>query len=142
MLSRHYPRSSDVRRVIAGLLIIATACGSAARVAPAPIVPPTTGEISPRELRADLEVFAADSMRGRRTGTDDALHAASYLAARIQSIGLEPAGDSLYMQRIPLQREEFTATSDISVLSQGGVVQLVLGRDVVPIVNLGPGVPP
>ena len=100
------------------------------------------GEISPDELGDDLRRFAADSMRGRETGTDDATRAATFLASRIQQLGLEPAGDSLYMQRIPLQRERFTANSYISIRTATRTVPLEIGRDVIPLVNLGPGVPP
>ena len=65
-------------------------------------MPVPQGEISADELRADLSAFAADSMRGRETGTEDAARAARFLVARVQKLGLEPAGDSLYVQRVPL----------------------------------------
>src|SRR4051812_32963760 len=59
-----------------------------------------TDEISADELRRDLFVFASDSFRGRETGTPDATRAASFIADRLMDLGLEPAGDSMYMQRI------------------------------------------
>src|SRR5205085_7513727 len=79
--------------------------------------PEARGEISADELRRDLYAFAADSMRGRETGTADATRAAEFLARRIERLGLEPAGDSMFLQRVPLQREAFTGDSRIVVQS-------------------------
>lgn len=142
MVSSLIPESSGMRRALACILTIVTACSQAPRVVPEQAPVETTGQISAGELRGSLTAFAADSMRGRRTGTADATRAAEYLVSRIQRIGLEPAGDSMYVQRVPLQREEFTASSRVVVTSSGHTSQLELGRDIVPILNLGPGVPP
>ncbi len=131
-----------MRRIIPGVLLLLTACASGARVEPEAAGPAPTGEISASELRRDLFAFAADSMRGRETGTPDANRAAEFLADRIQRLGLEPAGDSMFLQRIPLQRERFTADSWVRVTIGGTTTALTLGTDVVPLVNLGPGVPP
>ncbi|HEX6534732.1 MAG TPA: M20/M25/M40 family metallo-hydrolase [Gemmatimonadaceae bacterium] len=54
------------------------------------------------DVRRELTVLADDSMRGRRTGTPGALRAARYIADRMRAIGLEPAGDSGYFQRVPV----------------------------------------
>jgi hypothetical protein len=129
-----------------GLIVIATvttyAC-SPPKVLPTP-EPDTdvSGDISPGELRRDLYAFAADSMNGRETGTADAERAARYLADRVEHLGLEPAGDSLYVQRVPLQRESFAPTSRIVVSEEGQTTQLRIGVDIVPVVNLGAGIPP
>ncbi len=101
-----------------------------------------SGDITPSELRRDLYAFADDSMRGRETGTPDADRAARYLAQRVERLGLEPAGDSLFLQRVPLQREFFASSSHIVVTEASRTSVLVMGTDVVPVVNLGPGVPP
>ena len=108
---------------------------------PAPVVE-ENGDITPGELRRDLYAFADDSMRGRETGTPDADRAARYLAQRVERLGLEPAGDSLYLQRVPLQRESFARTSRIAVSESGETTSLRIGTDVIPVVNLGAGVPP
>ncbi len=101
-----------------------------------------SSDITAAELRHDLTAFAHDSMRGRATGTEDATRAAAFLAERVRRLGLEPAGDSLYVQRVPLQRESFTETSRITVMDGARVTVLAIGEDVVPVINLGPGVPP
>ena len=81
-------------------------------------------------------------MRGRETGTEDANRAAKFLVERVQRLGLEPAGDSLYVQRVPLQRDTFGPSSRIAVEDAAGVTTLRIGADVIPLVNLGPGIPP
>src|SRR5881227_248665 len=78
------------------------------------------GGINPAELRRDLFAFADDSFHGRETGTADAQRAAAFLARRVQQLGLEPAGDSLYMQRVPLVRETFARTTELSVVLPNG----------------------
>jgi hypothetical protein len=135
-------RSSVNRHLLACSLLLLAACGGAPIVVvpPAP-VPAPQGEIGADELRRDLSAFAADSMRGRETGTDDADRAARFLVSRVQRLGLEPAGDSLYVQRVPLQRESFSPTSRVVVHDQGGVTTLQIGVDVVPLITLGPGAP-
>lgn len=99
--------------------------------------------ISAAELRRDLFIFADDSFRGRETGTADAQRAAAFIARRVQQLGLEPAGDSLYMQRIPLVRETFARTTQLVVTYGNGQKQnLRLGTDLTPAISLGPDSPP
>jgi len=83
-------RSSVNRHLTVCSLLLLAACGGAPSVAPPP-VPVTAaaeGDISADELRRDLTAFAADSMRGRETGTEDADRAARFLVARVQRLGL------------------------------------------------------
>ena len=98
--------------------------------------------INAAELRRDLFIFADDSFRGRETGTADAQRAAAFLARRVQQLGLEPAGDSLYMQRVPLVRQTFARTTEFTVTLPGGRSQsLRLGADVAPVISLGEDIP-
>ena len=124
------------------LLFALPACAPAPSVAPAEPVAPLASEITADELRRDLFAFADDSMRGRETGTRDALRAAEFLAARVQRLGLEPAGDSLFLQRVPLEEESLRAASRVVVEERGRATPLEIGTDVMPLVNLGPGIPP
>jgi hypothetical protein len=96
--------------------------------------------INAPELRRDLFIFADDSFRGRETGTADAQRAAAFLARRAQLLGLEPAGDSLYMQRVPLVRQVFTKATHVAVtVSHGREHELHLGADYAPVLTLGQG---
>jgi hypothetical protein len=62
-------------------------------------------------IRADLTVLSADSLQGRRTGTVGSRKAAEYIAKQMKNIGLEPGGDSGYIQRVPLEAHEGELTS-------------------------------
>jgi hypothetical protein len=98
--------------------------------------------ISAAELRRDLFIFADDSFRGRETGTADAQRAAAFLARRVQQLGLEPAGDSLYMQRVPLVRETVARATELIVSSLTGERQtLRIGPEVAPAISIGPELP-
>jgi hypothetical protein len=60
--------------------------------------------MTPEALRARIERYAADSMRGRLTGTADNVKATRYIADELRTLGLRPAGDNgSFLQRVPLQ---------------------------------------
>lgn len=124
------------------LVFAATAgCRSAApagAVAASPI--PSRVEPNAAELRRDLFVFAADSFRGRETGTPDADRAAAWLAARLAQLGLEPGGDSGYYHRVPMRRTQVRA-SELTVTTPAGRTSLTLGRDIAVLASLGGGAP-
>ena len=101
-----------------------------------------TGSISAAELRRDLYIIADDSFRGRETGTAEARRAAAYIARRVQLMGLEPAGDSLYLQRVPMVRETFASTTQLTVTFNNGQRQnLRLGTDVTPLISIASDAP-
>jgi hypothetical protein len=108
---------------------------------------PSTGSgplrlpIADNDLRRDLMAFSADSTQGRETGTPGATRAARFLVQRLVTLGVEPAGDSLYFQRVPLIRQTFGPATRIQVRTSLAGVPLTLGSDVVPLMNLGPGAP-
>lgn len=102
-----------------------------------------TGSINAAELRRDLYIIADDSFRGRETGTPEARRAAAFIARRVQQLGLEPAGDSLYLQRVPMVRETFARSTQMSVTWNNGQRQnLKLGTDLTPIISLAADAPP
>jgi hypothetical protein len=132
-----------MRRLVVPLLLLLPllSCARGARVAAASGPASLTG--SAEALRRDLYAFADDSMRGRKTGTVDAERAARFLVDRVRALGLEPAGDSLYLQRVPLQRGTFTEATRIVVRDRDGrTTPLRIGTDLAPLLDLGPGVPP
>src|SRR5688500_1701626 len=67
-------------------------CGGAAP--PPPPTPTPIRAVAMDEIRSDMAVFASDSFGGRESGTPYIRKAASFLANRLVSLGLEPAGDS------------------------------------------------
>jgi hypothetical protein len=109
-----------------------------AAVATAPVAAPRVS-ISDDALRQALFAFAADSFRGRESGTADADRAARFLADRLRAIGAEPAGDSGYFHRVPLVREELASSTSLTVTEASQTSRLALGGDVVPILSPGEG---
>lgn len=91
----------------AGAAVLAAA--PAAAQAPRPEGPlkhdarPTTGAITPQDLRTHLYVIADDSMKGREAGSRGNLMATEYLAAQARALGLQPAGENgTFFQTVPL----------------------------------------
>ena len=127
-----------------GLLVVmgATACAPS----PAPNSQPATRNPQPAaidaaELARDLTAFAHDSMRGRETGTPDAWRAAAFLGKRLAELGLEPVGDSMYYQRVPLVRQVITPATKIFVTRNGVTRPIRAGDDIAPMLSLGDGQP-
>ena len=131
------------RAVTVAMLTLGIGCAAPPRTVPAPAaVAPALGAVTAEELRRDLYAFADDSMHGRETGTDDVTRAMRFLVARLTQLGLEPAGDSGFAQRVPMQKEVFGKGTRIAVEEAGSVREVKVGTEVVPLLNLGAGVPP
>ena len=129
-------------RVALCSLTAVTALGGCAPSTPPVVAAPTAVRaISPDELRRDLVVFAADSLMGRETGTPGERKAARFLVDRLTSLGLEPAGDSMFYQRVPLYRTTLTSNTRFGVTQGQMTLPLALGSDLAPILTLGPGAP-
>lgn len=126
-------------------LLLAIAAGCAPAAAPVPSPAPAgnlePAAISAAELRRDLSAFAHDSMRGREAGTPDELRAARFIVERLQSLGVEPGGDSGYYHRVPLFSQTFGSGTRFVVHSEGRDIDIPIGAQLVPLVALGPGAP-
>ena len=138
------PRGPMITRRLAAVAVtLAVACTApAVETAPAPAPMPSVPAVPIDEalLRRDLEIFASDSFRGRETGTAGERSSAGFIAERAREIGLEPAGDSGYFQRVPLLLEEVAGSSRYTVTRGERTVELRAGADVVPLINLGEGI--
>src|SRR5688500_20128677 len=106
-LFRLSPRSLRVAPRLRGsffpiLAILAAACASVPGPSPVGVThaPALTELVEESNVRRILSALAHDSMEGRKTGTRGANRAAAFIAAEMKSIGLEPAGDSGYVQKI------------------------------------------
>src|SRR5687767_6459825 len=89
------------RSVLVIALAALAACSRSSSTTPSPA---DALPVAATDLRRDLFAFAADSFGGRETGTPYSVRAARFLASRLVALGVEPAGDSLYLQRVPLIR--------------------------------------
>ena len=126
-------------RYSAVVLVLLAACSPSAPSATTTATPLVA--ISADELRRDLVVFAADSFMGRETGTAGAVKAARFLAERMISLGIEPAGDSMYHQRVPLIRQSLGSDSRIAVQRGQSTIPLEFGTDVVPLTRMSSKTP-
>ena len=80
--------------LLPGLLIIA---GSARAAVDLPTAP------DPERIRAHLTFLADDLLEVREAGARGHEIAASYVAAQFRALGLEPAGEEGFFQRVPLR---------------------------------------
>ncbi|HSU18040.1 MAG TPA: M28 family peptidase [Longimicrobium sp.] len=119
---------------LAGLAALAPGTRIAAQAGAASVPsPPALAEA----LRARVEVLAADSMRGRETGTAGARSAAEYLVRAARALGLEPAGENGgFVQRVPLERRRVNAV--VTVTTPRGRTALAPGEAVPLVLNFLP----
>src|SRR5579862_3606546 len=139
VVRRRVMRWSPVRLVGPGLALT-VACGPPATVAPPSLDAPDPVPPGAVELRRDLLVLASDSFRGRETGTPDERRAAEFLASRAAATGLSPAGDSGYIQRIPLTRTTVGSGTRFILRDSHGETHTLTGLR--PLLELGPDLPP
>jgi len=62
----------------------------------------TAQEIKEREIRAHLEFLSSDLLEGRAPATRGGALTEAYLAAQMRYLGLEPAVNGSYLQRVPI----------------------------------------
>ena len=140
-------------RLTVFLILAALGCASTAAPpagTPAPTVPPASPTpaadpmaMGPDELRRDLTIFASNEYLGREAGTPSARLAAAFIVQRLAFLGLEPAGDSGFFQRVPLERQVFLPTTRIAVTVRGEEPRVLgIGSDVLPLLELNPSLPP
>jgi hypothetical protein len=79
------------------LALVLAACGGSPTPAPPPPVADPIAEVA--RLLGGL---AHDSLEGRRTGQPGAWRAARFIAGEMRRLGLQPGGDSGFIQRVPL----------------------------------------
>jgi hypothetical protein len=92
-------------------------CAASAALAQKPSGDPAPPRITPDMLRPHVVFLAADTLKGRATGSPGGEAAAQYIAAQYKRIGLEPAGaDGSYFQRFPMYRSRLGDDNRLFVL--------------------------
>lgn len=136
------PRRPRFAALAAAAVLLAALPGRPGRAAPAArtaapaaipaAVSAAAAGIAGSRLHADVAFLADDMLEGRATATRGYDLAAAYVAARMAALGLEPAGDSAYFQRVPLRRAAVDEARSSLGLVRGEAEQpLVLGRDAI-----------
>src|SRR3982751_1327223 len=96
------------RLVVPPLACALTAAGSCsaplASSTPSANTPAASGTspVAERDVRRLLAALSDDSLEGRMTATRGSARAAAIIATEMRRIGLAPAGDSGYFQRVPI----------------------------------------
>src|SRR6266566_6584267 len=77
---------------------------------------PTTGAITPEDLKTRLYIFADDSMQGRLLATAGNVKAVEYIANEVRQLGLIPMGDNgTYFQSVGLVDRKFDPATKLVV---------------------------
>ena len=70
---------------------------------------------------AHIEFLADDKLQGRETGSDGYREAVRYVAGKMETFGLKPAGTSGYLQPVKLEtRQLVEEESSIAIVREGG----------------------
>jgi Peptidase family M28 len=96
------------------MFALVTAC-SGGEVEESPDVLADADHTRAERLESLLSTLAADSMEGRRTGTEGAAKAARFLAAELERYGVEAAGNDGYFQTIPMARIAFRGRERLTI---------------------------
>ena len=99
--------------LVAALLVPAMADAQESRThTPRPTVP----AITEGDLRTRVYIFADDSMGGREPGTAGHTKSTAYIAAELQRLGLQPAGDNgTFFQAVPLVTRSASRESELRI---------------------------
>ncbi|HSU14503.1 M20/M25/M40 family metallo-hydrolase [Longimicrobium sp.] len=89
-------------RLLPFLAIAACARGPAAPGVGGPGAAAVPARTQVEDVRREMYALADDSMQGRYTGSPGMERAARYLAGIFREIGVQPAGEDGYFQRMPL----------------------------------------
>jgi hypothetical protein len=89
-------------RLIPLALLLGGACSGGTTSQSQQLLPLPGMVLTPMEVSLQLAQLSHDSLRGRATGSPGAKSAAVMIARDMARLGLEPAGDSGYFQRVPI----------------------------------------
>lgn len=99
---------SIASKLLPPALMVVAACTGGGGSSTISVPAPSSG-VTPAEVTTLLSQLSDDSLRGRLTGSPGARTAAGMIAREMRRLGLEPAGDSGYFQRVALYRVTDTA---------------------------------
>jgi hypothetical protein len=87
-------------------------------------------EITSAQIEERVRFLASDGLKGRFTGTPEAVRAAEYLAQALKDAGVEPAGDGgTYLQRVPMGRIRYESVPQLAAWRDGRAEELRSGVD-------------
>ncbi|MDB4899458.1 MAG: Zn-dependent hydrolase [Gemmatimonadetes bacterium] len=115
------------------VLLSQLACAQGVTVLSAPVAP--ANPVTQSDVARLESALADDSLEGRATGSRGSARAARLIAAEMQRIGLVPAGDSGYFQRVPaaMVTRTFTQAGVARSQSLPGLFPSFAALDTVPV---------
>ena len=87
--------------------------------------------LQPERIRAHLRFLSDDLLEGRAPGTRGGKLAARYIATQFRLIGLQPAGEDRYYQRVPLVGTTVDPAMQLTIEGKGEPLILGYGKDFV-----------
>ena len=78
-----------------------------------------TPEVEKSRIKAHLEFLADDYLEGRDTGSRGYEIAANYVVAEFKKLGLKPAGEEGYLQRVPFRRAYLNQQTTKAIIYSG-----------------------
>lgn len=87
------------------------------------------GRIEPAWIAPHVRFLASDLLEGRETATRGARLAAEYVAAQMESMGLEPGAGESFLQRVPLRHSVVDGTPEVELVQGGQSLRLEYGTD-------------
>src|SRR5690606_13048768 len=88
-----------------------------------------SSRVDETRVRMLLTSLAHDSMQGRRAGTESAAQAARFIAHHMEEIGLTPAGDSAFHQRVFAARVQVNGRRRMMVVPDEAALDTVPESD-------------
>lgn len=85
--------------------------------------------ITSQSIGSDIAVLASDSLQGRGPCTPSEAKTLSFLQLRMKELGLEPAFNGSYLQRVPLVKITTMPVGNMEIGTRSGVVNLVNSDD-------------
>ncbi|MGZ5957439.1 MAG: hypothetical protein ACXWLI_03405, partial [Myxococcaceae bacterium] len=83
---------------------------------------PALDAVRPQAISATVRFLSDDLLEGRGTGSRGHAIAERYVASRMQSLGLQPAGEDGYFQRVPLCESKAEGTLSVGGVQVSGVL--------------------
>ena len=97
----------------------------------APLHAQTEMTVDPDRLVQTVRTLASDTFEGRAPGTRGEERTLGYLIARLEALGLEPAGpDDQWLQKVPLLHTRLQAPLALDFATPGGKVAPKLAEDI------------
>ncbi|HWD86706.1 MAG TPA: M28 family metallopeptidase [Mucilaginibacter sp.] len=92
---------------------------------------PSSGPITPDEIKSHIAVLANDSLMGRKPFTEGEVRTTRYISRQFKQIGLEPGNNGSYFQDVPMVEIKGTPSETMDIAGGKSPITLHNGTDFV-----------